>query len=119
MTASLFDRLGGKDAINAAVDLFYEKVMADPSINHFFEDVDMNRQRAKQKAFMTFAFGGIPTYAGVSMRKAHAHLDLTDDHFDAVGGHLKATLEELGVPADLIDEALTIVVSTKDDVLNK
>jgi hemoglobin len=42
---SLYERIGGKEAVEAAVDRFYEKVLADPSINHFFTNTDMTRQR--------------------------------------------------------------------------
>lgn len=115
---SLFEKLGGRDAVNAAVDIFYNKVMADSSINHFFENVDMPRQIAKQKVFLTYAFGGAPNYSGKSMREAHKHLSLTDAHFNAVAGHLKSTLEELNVPEDLQNEVMTIAASTHDDVLN-
>jgi len=119
---SLFEKIGGKDAVNAAVDIFYQKVLADDLISHFFETVDMERQRAKQKIFLTYAFGGVPTYSGKSMREAHAHLvekGLNDDHFNAVAGHLQATLEELNVPADLIGEVMAIAASTREDVLGR
>ena len=115
---TLYERLGGKDAVNAAVDLFYEKVLADPVINHFFENVDMVKQRGHQKTFLTYAFGGLPSYPGKNMRKAHEHLNLEEKHFTAVAGHLQTTLEELGVAEALIAEVMTIAASTHDDVLN-
>lgn len=80
--ASLFERLGGQAAVDAAVDIFYQRVLADPSVNHFFTNTNMDSQRRKQQAFMTMAFGGPSRYAGKDMRAAHAHLDLTDAHFD-------------------------------------
>lgn len=92
--------------------------MTDNTINNLFENVDMPRQIAKQKAFLTYAFGGSPNYSGKSMREAHKHLPLTEEHFNAVAGHLKQTLEELNVPEDLQDEVMTIAASTHDDVLN-
>ncbi len=115
---TLFEKLGGKPAIDAAVDIFYDKIMADERVNHLFEGVDMKRQRAKQKAFMTYAFGGAPNYSGESMRKAHAHLDLNEGHFNAVAEDLIATLNDLNVPQNLIDEVIAIVSTTKNDVLN-
>lgn len=119
MTDTLYNRLGGKDAVNAAVDLFYDKIMADDRVNHFFENTDMKRQRAKQKAFLTYAFGGAPNYSGESMRKAHAHLDLNEGHFNAVAENLQNTLEELGLDSSLVSEVMDIAASTKDDVLNR
>jgi hemoglobin len=117
---SLYERLGGEAAVNAAVDIFYRKVLADNRINKFFAGVDMGRQAAKQKAFLTMAFGGPNKYSGEDMRKGHAHLvakGLNDSHFDAVMENLAATLVELKVPANLIAECAAIAESTRKDVL--
>lgn len=122
MSATLYDRLGGKAAVEGAVDLFYDKLMKDALVRPFFDGVDMARQRGKQKIFLTYAFGGPAKYTGKDMREAHKHLvarGLTDKHFDAVAGHLQATLMELGVAQSLISEVMGIVASTRNDVLNK
>ena len=103
MSESLFDRIGGEAAVNAAVELFYRKVLADHRINRFFDNTNMEEQIAKQKAFFTMAFGGPNNYTGQDMRNAHAHLvkrGLDDSHFDAVMEHLGSTLKELNVPED-------------------
>src|SRR5581483_8322488 len=87
-------------ALDAAVDLFYGKVLADPRINRFFEGVDMKRQARKQKAFLAMVTGGPTNYTGKNMRDGHAHLvaqGLNDSHVDAVIENLAATLRELGV----------------------
>ncbi len=122
MSQSVYERIGGEGAVNAAVDLFYRKVLADDRINSFFEGTDMEKQAAKQKAFLTMALGGPNNYTGADMRKGHAHLverGLNDAHFDAVMEHLGATLKELGVADDLIGEAAAIAESTRNDVLGK
>jgi len=120
---SLFERLGGKDSVHAAVDLFYQKVLADNRIKHLFDGVDMQRQRAKQEVFMTYAFGGRPDYPGQSMRMAHERLvrekGLNEDHFNAVAENLTETLKELNVPAELISEVIAIVASARNDVLSR
>lgn len=122
MADTLYDKLGGAAAVDAAVDIFYRKVLADDSISQFFDDVDMDAQRAKQKSFLTMVFGGPNDYTGKDLRTAHAPLverGLNESHFNAVAGHLQATLEELSVPADLIGEVMGIAASTIDDVLNR
>ena len=84
---SLFDELGGEPAMEAAVDIFYRKVLSDERIAHFFEGVDMDRQAAKQKSFLTMVTGGPNRYTGRDMRAGHAHLvrlGLNDSHVDAV-----------------------------------
>lgn len=122
MSEALYDRLGGEAAVNAAVDIFYRKVLADDRISDFFDGVDMEQQAAKQKAFLTMAFGGPNNYTGEDMRKGHAHLverGLNDSHFDAVVENLGGTLAELGVSDDLIGEVAAIAETTRNDVLGK
>ncbi len=116
--STVFEQIGGAAAVDAAVDIFYRKVLSDPIISHFFDTVDMDRQVGKQKAFLTMAFGGPNKYTGKDMREAHKHMKLTEQHFSAVAGHLKGTLEELNVPENLINEVMKIAASTHDDVLN-
>jgi hemoglobin len=104
------------------VDIFYEKVMTDPQLKPFFDGVDMARQKNKQKAFLTYAFGGAPNYSGKNLREAHKKLiekGMNSTHFDAVMDHLGNTLRELNVPNDLIQEAAQIAMSTRNDVLNR
>jgi hemoglobin len=117
--SSLYERIGGEPAVDAAVDLFYRKVLSDERISRYFDTVDMDRQRAKQKGFLTFAFGGPNSYSGKDMRAAHAKLNLTEADFDAVMENLGATLKELNVPDAYIAEAAAIAMSVKNDVLNK
>ena len=120
--ASLYEQLGGEPAVNAAVDIFYRKVIADPRINTFFFGVDMAQQAAKQKAFLTMAFGGPHNYTGLDMRRGHARLvdmGLTDRHFDAVLEHLGNTLRELGVAEPLVKQVNDIAESTRTDVLGR
>ena len=122
MAATLYERLGGEEAVSAAVDIFYKKVIGDGRINSFFVDVDMAKQNRKMKSFLSYAFGANTPFSGKTMREGHAHLvrdGLNDGHFDAVKEHLQATLSELGVSVDMIEEVLGITESTRDDVLNK
>ncbi len=122
MSDTLYDKIGGDAAVNVAVDIFYRKVLADDRISRFFDGVDMDRQAAKQKAFLTMAFGGPNKYTGEDMRRGHAHLvakGLNDSHFDAVMENIAATLTELNVPGDLIAQAAAIAESTRKDVLGK
>lgn len=121
---SLYEKLGGKGAVEIAVDKFYERVLNDERIKHFFENVDMNKQRAHQKAFLTYAFGGAPHYEGNTMREAHKHLvegmGLNGEHFDAVVENLVETLKELGISDELIGEVAAVAAAPehKRDVLN-
>ena len=120
--ATVYDLIGGAAAMDAAVDAFYRRVLADDRISEFFDGVDMERQTAKQKAFLTMVLGGPSAYTGKDMRTAHAHLvarGLTDAHFDAVVENLGATLADLGVPAELIGQIAATAESVRGDVLGR
>jgi hemoglobin len=119
---SLYEQLGGQAAVDAAVDVFYRKVLTDDRISHFFDDVDMDRQIAKQKGFLTMVFGGPVAYTGKDMRAGHAHLvqrGLNDSHFDAVLELLAASLKEVGAPDHLIAKVAATAESARADVLNR
>jgi hemoglobin len=120
--STLYERLGGADAVNAAVDIFYRKMLADDRVNYFFDNTDMDRQVAKQKSFLTMVFGGPNNYTGKDMREGHRHLikrGLNDTHVDIVIEHLGSTLKELGVPDADISEVAGIANSVRDDVLDR
>jgi len=122
MSESLYERIGGKEAVSAAVNLMYDKILNDDLLTPFFEGVDLNRQRRSQTAFVLMALGGPNNYTGQNLRDAHAPLvakGLDEEHFNAVAGHLTDALQELNVPKELIAEVITVVASTKDDVLGK
>jgi hemoglobin len=113
---SIYARLGGQPAIDAAVDIFYKKILADDRVNYLFEDINMSAQIRKQKAFLGAAFGGPVAWTGKNMRDAHKHLALTEEHFGAIAGHLASTLKDLKVDEGLAAEIMTLAGSTKDDV---
>ena len=118
--STLLDQIGGDDAVNAAVDIFYKKVLADDTISSFFDKTDMDGQSRKQKLFLTTVLNGTSKGAQAYMQRVHKHLvdeqGLNDEHFNAVAGHLQTTLEELSVPADLVGQIMTAVGGLHDSV---
>lgn len=119
---SLYEDLGGAEALDAVVDAFYKKVLADDRVNRFFDNTDMAQQARKQKAFLTFAFGGPNKYTGKNMKDGHAHLvarGLNDSHVDAIIEILGATLKEFNVPDEKIGEAAAVAESVRDQVLGR
>lgn len=122
MSTSLYERLGGQAAVNAAVDIFYRKILTDQRVNNFFAEIDMEQQMIKQKGFLTMVFGGPNHYTGKGMREGHRHLvkmGLNDSHVDIIIEHLGATLTELGVSDNDIHEVAAIANSVRSDVLDR
>jgi hemoglobin len=105
---SLYARLGGEEALEAVVDDFYDRVLADEGLRPYFEDVSMDELRDHQKQFLSAVTGGPVEWEGQDMDRAHAHLDITSEDFAAVAEHLQATLVALDVP----EEERTAVMET-------
>ncbi len=119
---SLYERLGGQEGLDTAVDIFYRKVLVDDRISHFFDDIDMDVQGAKQKAFLTMVTGGPANYTGKDMRDGHTHLvkrGLNDGHVDAVIELLSETLREVGASDDDIKTVVAVCEASRDDILNR
>lgn len=115
----LYDKLGGQQAIAQVVDDFYERVLADDTVNHFFAHTDMEKQRRHQTAFITYALGGTNQYTGRSMEKAHAGLNLQPEHFDAIAKHLGEALVDYHVSSEDINTVLAKISTLKEAVLYK
>lgn len=98
---SIYDQIGGAFSVSTAVDRFYDKVLADPSLRGYFSGKDLTRIKSHQRAFLRVALGGPDGYSGRELAVAHAGLGVTSGAFYAVLRHLTATLTELQVPPDL------------------
>jgi len=121
---SLYQRLGGEKLVDAALEIFYKKILEDSLLSPFFENTDMRRLLEKQKTFLTFSFGGPSdyTYWQRGLRNAHrssVEKGMNDQHFDRVLMHLENTLAELSVSSELIVEVIATVEGTRKHVLNK
>lgn len=120
MEQTLYEKVGGEEAIAKVVDYFYsELVLKDDTVNHFFKGTDMEKQRRHQTKFISFALGGPNQYSGQSMAKAHTGMNLQPSHFDAIAKHLHDALAHFGVSEADIDTALTKVASLRDDIIYK
>jgi two-component system, chemotaxis family, sensor kinase CheA len=119
-TASIYERVGGASAIDAAVELLYRKIDKDKEFNRFFDGVNMVLLQGRQTEFMIKALGGPDEYEGRDLRVAHQKAvqdGLGIEHFEKVAQYLTEALVELEIEQSLIDEILAVVGTTKDDVL--
>ena len=114
---SLYDAIGGRASLVAAVDVFYRRVLADPELSPFFPDGVGDRHRAYLITFLGEALGGPSRYRGRDMSTAHRGLRISNAHFDRVAGHLDATLDELGVPRHLTDRIVGIAAGLRPAVV--
>ncbi|WP_424000278.1 group I truncated hemoglobin [Haloarcula salina] len=119
MEEQLYDQIGGRDAVEAVVSDFYDAVLSDERINHYFADQDMTELRAHQIQFISSVTGGPVDYSGADMREAHSHLDLGEADFRAVAEHLETALRENGVSEANVERILGRVAELKAPVLGQ
>jgi hemoglobin len=118
-TTTLLEKLGGSDAVAAAVQEMYKRLLEDPETSPFFEDINMAWLKQHQIDFMKIAFTQIPEDLDVPnfVKVAHSALfekkGLTEKHFDLVAKHFVGALTHLSVDQALIDEAVTVVGSLR------
>lgn len=113
----IYDSIGGAAAVHAAVDDFYRRVLADPSLARFFDGIDLGRLKAHQRSFIAAALGGPEVFSGRDMATAHAGLGVSDANFDAVVAHLVDTLTSLSVPDDLIGQIGAALSPLRADIV--
>lgn len=119
-SAVLFNQLGGHAAVQAVIDLFLTKVVADARINSFFVSTDAAVLDARLVEQVCSATGGYCVYHGKTMLEAHTGMNITDDDFNALVEDLVAALDDLGVPhtgTDPADSLLAALAGMHDDIV--
>jgi hemoglobin len=114
---SLYEAIGGRAALTAAVDAFYGRVLADAELGPLFPRGVGDRHKAYVVTFLGGALGGPSRYRGPDISAAHGGMGISDRHFDRAAGHLDATLDELGVPRELTDRIVGIVAGLRPAVV--
>lgn len=116
-TKSLYDRLGGGDAINALTESWVARVGGDDRANGKFARTDIPRLKKEIADQLCEATGGPCAYTGRSMRETHAGMQTTAGEFDVAMQHLGATLDELNIPQPEQDELVALIVPMRGDIV--
>ena len=117
--ASLYERLGGKGAITAVVDVFADRLVADPQVGPRFASSDVKRFKMLNTELVCMATGGPCKYPGKDMKPAHKGMRISQKEFDIVAGHLKATLNKFKVPKQEQKELMGIIGSLQKDIVER
>ena len=116
---SLYERLGGYNAIVAVVDDFVANVAADKRINKFFAKANIGRLKARLVEQICQGTGGPCTYTGASMKAAHAGMGVRSKDFDALVQDLGKTLNKFKVPKKEQKELVAILGPMKKDIVTR
>jgi truncated hemoglobin YjbI len=120
MADTLYETIGGRLTINAAVELFYQKVLADESLRPFFEGVGIDHLRSRQSMFVSMLLGGRVVYTGKDIHAAHEQprkMGMNESHLDTFLKHFRESLEEVRVPPERLDTIIKLLQACRDDLL--
>jgi hemoglobin len=121
MADALYGTIGGRLKIKAAVDSFYQRVLADPLLHPFFQGFDMNGLRERQSMFVSMLLGGRVVYTGRDIHEAHKRprkMGISELHFSAFLRHFRAALEEVGVEGEKLEEIMKLLEASRDQVIS-
>lgn len=94
---TLYERIGGAPTIDKLISTFYQRVLADPLLEPFFEHTSIEKLTNMQKAFFSVALGGPEPDVKISMYAAHQGRGIQSKHLTRFTEHLLETLREIGV----------------------
>ncbi len=117
--ASLYDRLGGKDAITAVVDELSANVGADSRINHRFAKANMKQFKSNMVDLLCMGSGGPCAYKSLDMKTVHTGMKISDAEFGAMAENVVKTLNKFNVPAPEQGEVMALLGGMKGDIVNR
>ena len=116
---SLYERLGGKPALNAVVGELWTQVAADARINARFARTDPKVFGSQLVDFLCQASGGPCKYQGADMKAAHTGMKLTTAEFTALAEDTVKALDKFNVPATEKGEVMNMLGGLQGDVVNR
>ncbi len=115
----LYDELGGAAGVATALDQFYPKVLADPTLSPFFDGLDIELLKGRIGSFMAMALGGESDYRGPTLRDVHGKMGIDDEIFDRFVGCFEGVLTELGAGTEQITQVMALLNGARDEILNR
>jgi hemoglobin len=117
---TLYERLGGYDAISAVTNDLLPRLQADSQLARFWQhrgEDGLKREKQLLIDFLCSSAGGPLHYTGREMKLSHKGMNISESDWSVFLGHLNATLEAFQVPSVERDEVIDFVQSTKPDIV--
>ena len=118
-TASLYETIGGHDALEVVVEDFYCRVLDDDHLAGFYAGSNMKCVKARQVEFLSAVLGGPGPYTGTPIRQVHEGRGITMHHFAIVAAHLADSLSAAGLHPDTITEILRAIAPLAGEVASE
>ena len=113
---TLFERVGGEQAINELIHEFYDRVLADPELKPFFKNTSMDKLRRMQREFFSVALDGPITYTGRPLSYVHHERGITKHHFALYVGHLIDSLQGRGINEQDVQDIIGRIRTYAEDI---
>jgi hemoglobin len=117
--ASLYETIGGHEALEVVVEDFYCRVLDDDHLASFYAGSNMKCVKARQVEFLSAVLGGPGPYTGTPMRQVHEGRGITMHHFAVVAAHLADSLCAAGMHPDTITEILQAIAPLAGEVASE
>jgi len=121
MSATLYERLGGYDAVAAVADALLMRLRADAQLGRFWEnrgEDGIAREKQLLIDFLCASAGGPLLYTGRDMVTSHRGMGITTDDWEIFIGHVEATLQQFELPTTEFDDVIGFVQSTRDEIVD-
>lgn len=115
---SLYEKYGGFGSINKIVMAFYDTLLDSDEIGPFFDDIEMERLIDHQTKFIATLLGGPASYTDEQLHRAHAALDITDEHFNEMKQVLVETLLAHGMEPQDTEEVMQAIESRRTAIVS-
>ena len=114
---TLYERVGGEQAVSKLVHEFYDRVLADPELGPFFDNTSMDKLRRMQREFFSAAMDGPITYTGRPLSHVHHGRGITRHHFALYVGHLLDTLQTRGINEQDVQDMIGRINTYANDII--
>lgn len=117
---TLYERLGGYDAISAVANDLLPRLQADARLARFWQNRGQDGVKREKQLLIDFlcaSAGGPLFYTGRDMKTSHKGMKINESDWSAFLGHLNATLDAFQVPQPERNEVIAFVQSTKPDIV--
>lgn len=115
---TIYAQIGGFSTVRGLVEDFYDRLLKEESLKHYFVGIDMSRLIRHQTDFVCMVMGGPVDYTGRQLRDSHKHLSINNKDFDLVASTLKECLLDGGLEEKHVEQIIGAVAGARGDIVS-
>jgi hemoglobin len=115
---TIYAQIGGFSTVRGLVEDFYDRLLKEESLKHYFVGIDMSRLIRHQTDFVCMVMGGPVDYTGRQLRDSHKHLSINNKDFDLVAATLQECLLDGGLKEEHVAQIIGAVAGARGDIVS-